>query len=226
MTDQIDPFLIPLYESYNKNPIIKSLIQALNLSGIPIGPVIDSFVTTRVNNIKANRLKCFFDELNSGETQLTEENIDQNDFLHAYFSTINFVIRTRSDDKIRNFAKILKKLETGNIDINEFEDFTAIFNELSEREFAILAIKSQFEQKYQGKNPEMNPYQLTASYWNDFKNEVCSKTGLREEDLDPMLVRIQRTGCYNKFIGYLEDGPNQRGDTTEIFKRIKVLIDQ
>lgn len=225
MANQLDSYLIPLYESYKDNPVIKSLIQALNLAGIPIGPVADSFITTRVSNLKTLRLKCFFDELNTGDTQLTEKVIEQDDFLHAYFSTINYVIRTRSDEKINCFARILKKLESGKININEFEDYTAIFNELSEREFAILAIKSQYEQNY-SMTQGMNPYQLTASYWDSFKNEVCLKIGLPEEELDPMLIRIQRTGCYNKFKGYLEDGPNERGDTTEIFRRIKELINQ
>jgi hypothetical protein len=139
---------------------------------------------------------------------------------------VNYVIRTRSDEKIKNFAKILKKICIGTIDINEFEDYTAIFNELSDREFAILAIKYQYEQNYVSKASEMNPYLLTMSYWEDFKKDVCAKVKMTEEELDPMLVRIQRTGCYSKFVGYTEDGPNERGDTTALFKRIRSLIDQ
>jgi len=226
MTKQLDITLTTLYDSYDNQPIIKSLIQLIAVNGIPIGSLIDTSLGKYVSNLKSNRLKIFFDELNAGEIELTDDIIEQNDFLSAYFSTINYIIRTRSDEKIKCFARILKKLNSGNIDINEFEDFTSIFNELSEREFAILIIKYQFEQNNEKNTKELNPAQLTASYWDDFKSEVCLKIGLPEKELDPMLVRLQRTGCYNKHKGYWEDGSNERGDTTELFKRLYELIDK
>jgi len=218
--------LTTLYDSYDNQPIIKSLIQLIEVNGVPIGSLIDTSLGKYVSNLKSNRLKSFFDELNTGEIELTDDIIEQNEFLNAYFSTVNYIIRTRSDEKIKCFARILKKLNNGNIDINEFEDFTSIFNELSEREFAILVIKYQFEQNNLKNAKDLNPAQLTESYWDDFKNEVCLKIGLPEKELDPMLVRLQRTGCYNKHKGYWEDGPNEQGDTTELFKRIYELIDK
>jgi hypothetical protein len=224
MTKQLDNTLTTLYDSYGNQPIIKSLLQLIDVNGIPIGSFIDTSLGTYVYNLKSNRLKCFFDELNTGQIELTDDIIEQNDFLCAYFSTINYIIRTRSDEKIKCFARILKNLSARSIHINEFEDYTSIFNELSEREFAILVIKYQYEQKNE-KNPQsLNPLQLTDSYWEDFKNEVCLKVGLPEKEFKAMLVRLHRTGCYNTYKGFLQDDPTEMGDTTELFKRLYELI--
>jgi hypothetical protein len=224
MNEPAKAFITTLYESYDTNPTIKGLIQALSLSGMPIGPIIDSTIGTFVNKMKSDRLHTFFDALNSGDITISEEQIESNDFLHAYFSTVNYVIRTRSDNKIESFARILKNLNVGRINIAEFEDYTSIFNELSEREFTILSIKHKYEQDHKEDVTEMNPAQLTSSYWSDFVKTTCSRLSMSQEELDSMLVRIQRTGCYNKHKGYWEDGPNERGNTTELFRIIYELI--
>lgn len=224
MNEPTNAFITTLYESYDNNPTIKGLIQALSLSGIPIGSMIDSTIGTFVSKIKSDRLHIFFNELNSRDITISEEQIESTDFLHAYFSTVNYVIRTRSDNKIECFARILNNLNAGRINITEFEDYTSIFNELSEREFFILSNKYQFEQNNKDENSEMNPAQLTRLYWADFVESTCSKLNMPEAELNPMLVRIQRTGCYSKHNGYWDDGPNEEGDTTELFKIIYKLI--
>jgi len=224
MNEPAKAFITTLYESYDNDPTIKGLIQALSLYGIPLGPMIDSTIGTFVNKMKSDRLHTFFDELNSGDITISEEQIESNDFLHAYFSTVNYVIRTRSDNKIESFARILKNLNAGKINIAEFEDYTSILNELSEREFYILAKKYKYEQKHKVNNPEMNSGELTSSYWDNFEETTCLKLGISKEELDPMLVRIQRTGCYRKYTEYWEDEANQRGETTELFKILYGLI--
>jgi len=226
MIKPFDTSLIMLYDSYEKQPIIKSLIQILSVNGLPVGSVVDTSLGVYVNNLKLNRLKCFFDELNSGNVELTDDLIEQNAFLSAYFSTVHYIVRTRSDEKMRNFARILKKMNDKTINIDEFEDYTSIFNELSEREFVILTVKYKYEQGLKENINNLNPAELTDSYWLEFKNEVCIKTGLSEKEFDPMLVRLQRTGCYNKHKGYWDDSPNEKGDTTELFKNLYNLIAQ
>jgi hypothetical protein len=224
MENPLSTSLTTLYESYERNPLIKSLIHLLGVSGVPIGSLVDTSLAVYVNKLKSNRLKCFFDELDSGKIALTDDIIEQNDFLSAYFSIVNYVIRTRSDEKIRCFARILKNYNLGSFNINDFDDYTSIFNELSEREFFILVIKYHYEIKNKVNANKLNPAQLTNTYWDNFKNEVCSKIGLPENELDPLLIRLQRTGCYIKHTGYWDDGPNAKGDTTDLFKKIYELI--
>ena len=107
--------LILLSESYEKSPIIKSLVQL-----IPGGGSVDSYLTTKLNNMKAERMKIFFDKLQSGQQELSENIIETNDFLHAYFCTVDYVLRTKSEDKIKRFAEILLGLAANKINFNEF----------------------------------------------------------------------------------------------------------
>jgi hypothetical protein len=211
--------IIDLYE----NSVIKHLIQVLDLSGIPIGTIIDAQIAIRIDKYKARKLKIFFDELNDGKVTLTEDIIDDNDFLHAYFTTVNYSLRARSDQKIKRFAMILKNLYKKDIDFDTFEDLISIFNDLSDREFKILAIKLSFEEVL--KNDDVL-YQMenNMSYWNEFKELAMKETGLTPDELNPILLRIQRTGCYLKLNNYLGDSTDETGVTTTLFKKIHSIV--
>ncbi|MFZ4799749.1 MAG: hypothetical protein ACOYMA_19810 [Bacteroidia bacterium] len=214
-----------LYTSFENSPVIKALIQIIITFELPVLSVVDSYLNRYLNNIKTERLYTFFEELNSYEAIISEDTICSNDFLHANFSTINYVIRTKSNEKIINFARILNALSCGKIDIDEFEDYTSIFNELSEREFGILVIKFQFENKKKSNLINLNPLQITSNYWHDFKKEVCLKLNINYEELNPMIVRLQRTGCYTKYKGYWDESSEEIGYTTELFNRIYQIIE-
>lgn len=213
-----------LYESYEDSPVLKGLVQALSISGVPIGPIIDSSLGTYVNRIKVERLKTFFDELNQGDVVLTEEQIKSNGFLNAYFDTVSYVLRTKSDDKIRRFALILKKVYLGKLTIEDFDDYTAVFNNLTDREFAILTIKYKYEQKYISNPENLNRLQLTSKYWDDFKCEISEKLNIKESEINAFLIRLQRTGCYLKHKGYWDESEDEIGNTTDFFKAIMNVI--
>ena len=87
MKKQIDAYITKLYEAYENHPVIKGLIQALFSFGLPIGLVVDASINTYVNKIKADRLHTFFEELNSGDIELSEDIINNTDFLHAYIAS-------------------------------------------------------------------------------------------------------------------------------------------
>ena len=225
MTEKINPYLLTLYESYENRPAIKGLIQILTVYGLPVGAIADTVLGTYVNKIKADRLRVFFEELNTGDAVLTEDSITNTDFLHAYFSTVNYVIRTRSDDKLKRFARILKNLYIDKVTIDEYEDYTSIFNDLSDREFSVLCLKYSFETKHSSNSNNLNPLQLTSSYWEQFKKEVCSLINIDETEFNPILVRIQRTGCYVTHKGYWNESAEDIGDTSELFKKLYRLVD-
>ncbi|MEJ6981755.1 hypothetical protein WG906_14910 [Pedobacter sp. P351] len=211
-----------LLDLYQENPTVKSLVELLNLGGFPIGSVIDGLLGKYITEYKEKKIKIFFQQ-NTGEAVLSPDVIENQEFLHAYFSTVNYVLRTRSDEKIERFAKILKHLYKGEINIDQFEDYTAIFNELTDREFAILMIKFKYEEKFADKD-EVFRMKNMSSYWDDFKLEVCNKIGITTEELNPMLLRIQRTGCYRKPDNYLGASSDQCGLTTELFNRIYQMV--
>ncbi len=220
---------ILLSESYEKNPIIKSLIKL-----VPGGSAVDSYVSVQLNNMKAARAKAFFDALNNGSLTLSANIINSNDFLYSFYSTLNYVSRTRTDEKVKKFANIVLQLAADKIDFDQFEDYTAVLNDLSEREFAILSLKYKYEQRFLPEEGEseyklngvvQNPIQVTMLYWEDFRNEVINTLKIESDELNSMLIRIQRTGCYLVHQGYWMDTYTEEiGNTTTLFKKITNLI--
>lgn len=219
-----DSSIVKLNELYEAKPILKALIQSITYKDLPIGAAVDTIFGTSVNRLKAERLRTFFEQLDNGDIELTEELITDNDFLHSYFVTINYVLKNRSELKIKAFAEILKSLYRDDIDINEFEDYGQIFDELTEREFIILSVKYEFEKHAASIEDDLNPLQRTSTYWQDFKSEIKVKLNLEGEDLNSMLLRLQRTGCYKKHQGYWNDSHEEIGDTTAILQTIIGVI--
>lgn len=222
--------MILLHESYEKNPFVRTLLQALNIPGVSQA---DAVISTYINNLKAEKLRLFFDELNNGTSELTENIIESNDFLHSYFSTVNYVIRTRSDEKVKRFAHILKSLAHQKINADEFDDYIAILDELSEREFTILALKYNYELKflpeigeteYRSNGVIQNPKQITNLYWKGFIEEIINKLNLDEVEISSMLIRLQRTGCYIAHTGYYDSKNDSDGNTTALFKKLYFII--
>jgi hypothetical protein len=225
MNEPQKAFLTNLYETYDDSPVLKGLIQTLSIFGIPVGPVIDSSLGTYVNKIKTDRFKIFFDELNRGDIILTQEQIESNDFMNAYFETSLYILRTKSDDKIKRFAKILKNVYSGNLTFYDFDDYSSIFNDLTDREFAILLIKLKYEQEFHKNSVPKDKIKFISSYWSDFKLEVISTLNIQIDEFNPMLVRLERSGCYSRLNGsYLWLDDEEYGNTTELFKTIYTLI--
>lgn len=222
---------ILLYESYEKHPFVRTLLHALNI--MPGLPEVDTVISNYIKNLKTEKLKLFFDELSTGTVELTENIIESNDFLHSYFSTVNYVVRTRSDEKVKRFACILKSLAYQRINADEFDDYIAILNELSEREFTILALKYKYElgflpeigeTEYRSNGEVQNPKQITNLYWKRFSEEIINKLNLEEDEFSSLLIRLQRTGCYVIHKGYYDSKNDHDGNTTALFKKIYSII--
>jgi hypothetical protein len=210
--------LILLAESYEKKPVIKGLVKL-----IPYGSAVDSFFSVSLANYKKKQLSVFFDELSEGKVELTQNIVDTNEFLYAFFKTTSYVENTRTDDKIKRFGKILKSVASGNINYDEFEDYVSVVNDLSDREFLMLAIKYKYEAIYNNtviEYKDLNPKELIGKYWPTYKEEVRNTLKISEEELNAMLVRLERTGCYVILKGYFDAGSENDGFTTTIFKKI------
>lgn len=220
--------LILLSESYEKSPFAKALIKL-----IPGGSSGDAFVSTLLSKMRSKREKEFFKALDRGDVELNPNTINTNEFLHSYFITASYVLRTRTDEKVKRFANVLLHLGADKITFDEFEDYTSVLNDLTEREFAILALKYETEQRFQPEVGEtefkvngqvLNPKQVTNLYWNDFKAKAIKELNINLEEFPAILVRVQRTGCYSAHKGYYDSSTDEDGNTTPIFKRLFEIV--
>ena len=105
---------------YISNSYLRGLIQLL-----PVASAIDTILSNYIYKRQAEKLRTFFDKLNNGDVVLEMTDLENNDFLHAYFSTMNYVLTARTDEKVERFAEILKAVYTKKINIEQFFMFAS-----------------------------------------------------------------------------------------------------
>ena len=207
---------------YQTSPLIRSIIQVIPLG---IGSAVDVALDTKIENIRHDRAREFFDELEKGTVQLTQEMIESEDFLHCYFSTFKAALNSHRREKICYFARLLtssitlSKIPT----IDEYEEYLSILDDLSFRELEILIVLSRYEKEYflQG---DKNPLQRANRFWEQFSLEVCSKFSISDGELDGMLARLNRTGLYKTIIGTYVGYNGGRGELTPIYAKLEKMI--
>ena len=219
-----------LVERYENNPVIQALAGLLiGLTG-PFGATLSALeraIQAKVIQMHQERLRTFFDELASGRIKLTEEVIQQEDFLHAFMATTRAVLRTRREEKIRLFARLLASFgqETDRISVDNFEDSLNILDDLSCREFFVLLTLKKYEEQTPFLEGE-NELQRASRFWNQFTSEVCAKLGISTEELRGMLARLNRTGLYKTFTGAFFDYRGGMGTTTPNLDRLLKLFSE
>lgn len=200
---------------YEHWPAIRALVQL-----VPGGASVDAAVLARLNNYRADKLREFFDELRSGKLTLTSELVEDDDFLFCYFATVNAVLRSHRGEKIRYLARLLRARTSGKVDgAREYEELLAITDDLSNRELWLLAALATHEHDNPIQAGE-NELQRASRFWPSFVASVGEHLGVSEPLLSAMLVRLQRSGCYEEFTGAYLNYTGGRGRLTELYHRL------
>jgi hypothetical protein len=213
-------FVAELSKHYGDKPIIRSLLQL-----IPGWGTADTLLQQRANEIRADRMRIFFDELANGRHELTDELINSEDFLHCYFSTLRAVMNTRQRDKIRMLARLLDSSLSDRLATNtdEYEELLTILDVISLREFRALTLLYNFEQN-NPKQKEQNELQNILSYWASFESQVVSSLGISEEAFPAFMAKMERTGLYLRLTGGFFDYTGDKGRTTALLSRLLQFI--
>jgi hypothetical protein len=93
---------------------------------------------------------------------------------------------------------------------------------ITNRELLLLTTLYNFEKKYPIKNEE-NEFQRTSRFWNEFTIDVSKKLFIKNENIEFVLQKLERTGLYSRFYGYLSDQTNM-GKTTSFFNSFLSII--
>jgi hypothetical protein len=210
-----------LGELYKDTRGVRALVQL-----VPnVGGAIDALIVDNLDRIKAERARTFFDELAKGDTVLTPELIQTDDFLHAYFATARAAFNTKQHEKIRWFAQLLLSGTDNKSSLNlgdEYEDLLSVLDELSYRELSILAILLEFENQNEKSADETEP-QWTTKFWTQFGEEVFTRFQIPLSELDYVMTRIGRTATFISYRAYgaLYIGDlGGRGRSTPIFHKL------
>lgn len=217
------PTIESLVNRYERSALIRGLVQLIPLS---IGSALDTAVLTRVQAIRADRARELFDELACGEQELTAELLENNDFLHCFFATCEAALKTHRAEKIRMFARLLRSSTVeGNFSgIDEYEEFLGILNELSYRELALLTFLEGYETRFPKTGPGENEIHRAMRFWKDFCDQMITDFGINDNEINAVLHRLNRSGCYETFTTELVHSlKRNKGKTTPTFQRLKSL---
>ena len=214
--------LQPLLEKYEKKRVIRGLIQLVPFG---IGGLIDVVLTKTLENIQKERTAAFFDELAKGDAVVDENLLKSEDFLHAFFATTKYALNSRRREKIKMFARLLKSSLTENdlSNIDEYEDFLKILNELSYRE--LLALKILDEYSSTPRKEEQNDLQWTSQFWEELERRIAKELNIPANQVVDFMNRIARTGCYEVFTGGYFDYTGGKGKLTPTYQRLKKFIE-
>jgi len=210
-----------LLKSYEQQPVIRGLIQLVPLG---IGSAIDTGVAVAFARYEENRLRTFFNELAVGHIELTPEIAESEDFLHAFLATTAAARRTRRDEKIQYLARLLRSTfsESPPQSMDEYEEILSIIEDFSFRELQILALLAKVERETLFQGGE-NDLQRANAIWPKFEALVQQHLGIDSEKLAPMLVRLQRSGCYIEITGAYWDYTGGRGYLSSLYRRLENL---
>ncbi len=202
---------------YEHNPIIRGLIQLVPKG---IGSALDVFLVETIRGIREKRLRTFFNNLERRKIELTPEDVKNNDFLHAYFCTVHYVLNTKREEKIRLFSSLFsgycerKQFEQ----TDEYEEFLSILDDLGYREFEILRLIYRYELE----NPQPKEgidYELIEKYWENLLDEIEGSIGISRELIPGFLTRLNRTGLYKTLVGGHLGYESDQGILTASFQR-------
>lgn len=215
------PNIFNLVERYEKSAVIRALVQLIPMG---IGSAADTALLTRIQAIRSERARIFFDELSAGAVDLRPELLESHEFLHCYFATATAALRTQRKEKIQSLARLLRSSTlNGKITvIDQYEEFLSILDELSQRELLVLVALSELEQRHprQGDESEL---QRTNRYWDRFVQKLEADLSIPQAEVGAVLTRLNRTGCYETITGAFFDYEGGKGKITPLFYRLKEL---
>lgn len=186
--------LIKLYD----NKYVRSLIQLVPFG---VGSVVDTYLIETIDKIQKERLETFFNQLENGQIELTDELIKSEDFLHNYFSTVRIVLNTRRREKITLIGNLFNSAINISI-INEesesYEKNLKILDELSFFEIQILQVLKGLEDSkttIKDGDDRWSKLKANQTIWKEFENNMFNDFEIARNGLDEILIRIERTGC-------------------------------
>lgn len=213
------PTVIPLgfYEHF----VTRALIQLL-----PGGGAVDAVLGAAVVEIRADRERTFFNELDKGIRELDEETIKNERFLHAFFATLRAAQATRQREKIRYFSRLLAASTHGVIDYgDDYEDILGVLTETTHRELQTLsrlaALEDQHPHTWLNHGGRENDEARAFRVWPAFLEGFGDWT---REHISAHLTRLARTGLYEPLYSGGMGDIHIVGKTTESYRGLATAI--
>ena len=123
------------------------------------------------------------------------------------------------------FARLLKSslTEKDISNIDEYEDFLKVLDELSYRELLALRILDKYSST--ARSEAQKDLKWTNQFWDKFEEDITNELKIPKDQIASFMDKIARTGCYEMFTGAYWDYTGGKGKLTSMYWRLKKFIE-
>lgn len=208
---------------YNDNSPLR-----LCVLGIPsLGPVIDTILTSKGQQISYNRLLSFINELENEIQKIDNrlinlEFINSEEFYDLLVKSIEASLKTRHEEKRKLFAKIIKnRCLVQESDLNP-EFYLEIINELTIEELIVARklyeLKTTYTLEELAKEYKVKPVEIKKD--KDALALVLSDFPIDKDDYTFILLRLQKVGLIKEETGNLFGNEGGMYEITRTFDKL------
>lgn len=201
-------------------PFLKAFCQSN-----PITASLETFISASLEEEFKRKTKILFEELSAGSLAINKDSLRQSDLLWKIEIACRAIHRTKREEKVKIFAHLILGAEDEGAvqDIDEFEYYLTIVDELNYRELELLEVLDRYYQVLRGKDFATNKEleNEVSKNWSTFLNEAADKLSISQFEVENMLQRLASKGCYEPFGGF---GSQSGGILTHTFDRIREIL--
>ncbi|WP_412070393.1 hypothetical protein [Rubrivirga sp. IMCC43871] len=176
--------------------MIRSLVQLIPFS---VGSAVDVAIAGKIKSIREDRARTFFDQLASGEAEITTELVQSEDFLHSYFSTVSAALRSRRREKTALFANLLVGgvREASLDESDDYEELVAVMDSMSLREIESLFVIDS-EETANARVASDDDLTWVRRHLPSVSDRLRDELGIPESETENFIQRLSRTGLVEK----------------------------
>jgi len=216
--------LKPAIEKYSENALLRASISAIPFIGSPL----DVFLATKIQKIVNDRIMNLFNELkeemNTLESKIVDKDyIDSEEFFDLFIKTIEMTAKTRSKEKVKLYAKLLK----GAVKFQDRkkyspEEYLQVLSELTIKELEVARAIYKQQREKKRKNENELQWALRCG-WEEVEKECPS---IPEEDFRFIFLRLQKSGLVKEIVGGFFDYKGGVFVITQVFRKIMKSLEQ
>lgn len=230
----------------DRDQVLKALVDIVLIGlGIPFAGIITSGIKGVLSYYIQDKTILFFQELARHPEKIKKDEVQSQEFVHKFLITYNAAVKTYHDEKIRILARLfIYGNKEEEIEVDEYEEYLKILEELSYREIVALKIiddlysKTKPQKKYETSvfmidadrdvaEPKTEPEDQFAQFEGELYEKLKTVCHVNPEDIQIFLVRLYRSGLYEKFSYMFDDiGTEGKGKLTSLYYRIRFCINE
>ncbi|MDF1513485.1 MAG: hypothetical protein P1S60_06715 [Anaerolineae bacterium] len=195
-TNSITPDSAIFADWYADDPIIRALAALLgSIPGVGIlSSPLDAAIVAAAKKAKSERLRTLIDGLMQNKEYLTEELIQQEEFIYAFMAVARASVLAKRREKIHLFAQLLiNACKWNKLNSDDFDEYLQILEELSVRELLLLRLYQKHEERLKERVKTESGGDYRKSQWNALADEAEAELGIPRDQLSATLSRLART---------------------------------